>query len=218
MINDPKSAPDFPVAELTQNGRKWNNHAAFVLTVLSRYRLNIYEDEEIHPADIGDGIKSWNEDDWTLAIDEGRRQLEIQFAQLQLVTRRASTLLSIGIASLLFLFTNLFDDISQESLPACIIIIVRIIFITGSLMVAWGTVVMGAIIGARSRYGLSDALLLTRESTGLRRYLAWDYARLVPTGHNTNAALLTHLGTGIAWMVGGGILGVISLLISYFGS
>lgn len=212
MTNDPKSAPDLPVAERTQNGRKWNNHAAFVLTVLSRYRLNIYEDEEIHPADIGDGIKSWNKDDWTLAIEEGRRQLETQFAQLQLVTRRASTLLSIGIASLLFLFANLFDDISQDNLLA------RIIFIAGSLMVAWGTAIMGALIGARSRYGLSDALLLTKEPTGLRRYLARDYARLVPTGHNTNAALLTHLGTGIAWMMGGGILGVISLLISYFGS
>ena len=218
MINDPKSVPDLPVAEPTQNGRKWNNHAAFVLTVLSRYRLNIYEDEEIHPADIGDGIKSWNEDDWTLAIEEGRKQLETQFAQLQLVTRRASTLLSIGIASLLFLFTNLFDDISQDDIPARVIFIASIIFIAGSFMVAWGTAIMGAIIGARSRYGLSDALLLTKEPTGLRRYLARDYARLVPTGHNTNAALLTHLGTGIAWMMGGGILGVISLLISYFGS
>ena len=212
MTSDPKSAPELPVAERTQNGHKWNNHAAFVLTVLSRYRLNIYEDEEIHPTDIGDGIKSWNKDDWTLAIEEGRRQLETQFAQLQLVTRRASTLLSIGIASLLFLFANLFDDISQDNLLA------RIIFIAGSLMVAWGTAIMGALIGARSRYGLSDALLLTKEPTGLRGYLARDYARLVPTGHNTNAALLTHLGTGIAWMMGGGILGVISLLISYFGS
>lgn len=200
------------LSERTSEGRKWNNHAAFVITVLSRYRIKIYEDEKIHPADIGDGIKSWNEDDWTLAIEEGRRQLETQFAQLQFITRRASTLLSVGIASLLFLYTSLFDNIGRDSLLA------RIIFIVGSLMVAWGTAIMGALIGAKARLGLSDALLLTREPTGLRRYLARDYANLVPTGHNTIAARLTHLGTGVAWMMGGGILGAISLLISHFGS
>lgn len=211
MTNDPDPTLH-NLSERTSEGRKWNNHAAFVITVLSRYRIKIYEDEKIHPADIGDGIRSWNKDDWTLAIEEGRRQLEIQFTQLQFITRRASTLLSIGIASLLFLYTNLFDNTSQDSLLA------RIIFIVGSLMVAWGTAIMGALIGAKARLGLSDALLLTREPTGLRRYLARDYAKLVPTGHNTIAARLTHLGTGVAWMMGGGILGAISLLISHFGS
>lgn len=211
MTNDPDPTLD-NLSERISEGRKWNNHAAFVITVLSRYRIKIYEDEKIHPADIGDGIRSWNKDDWTLAIEEGRRQLEIQFTQLQFITRRASTLLSIGIASLLFLYTNLFDNTSQDSLLA------RIIFIVGSLMVAWGTAIMGALIGAKARLGLSDALLLTREPTGLRRYLARDYAKLVPTGHNTIAARLTHLGTGVAWMMGGGILGAISLLISHFGS
>lgn len=190
---------------------KWRtSHFAFVLTVLTRYHINIYRDKKIHLIKIGEGIKSWDEDDWKLAIEEGRRQLDAQFAELQFITRRASILLPVGSALSLFL--------AREWVTQSSGMIVTTLLIAGFLMSFWGAVVMGALIAGRSPHGLSDVRLLTHETSGLQKYLAHDYADLVPTGHNTKAARLTHLGTGVTWIVWGAILGGIGLLISHFGS
>lgn len=190
---------------------KWRtSHFAFVLTVLTRYHIDIYRDKKIHLVALGEGIESWVEDDWKLAIEEGRRQLDAQFAELQFITRRASILLPVGSALSLFL--------AREWVTQSSGMIITTLLIAGFLMSFWGAVVMGALIAGRSPFGLSDVRLLTHESRGLRRYLARDYAKLVPIGHNTKSARLTHLGTGVAWIVWGAILGGIGLLISHFGS
>ena len=203
MTHNPKSEQ----GDLSQiNQSKWRiSHFAFVVTVLSRYWIEPYEDRQICPtkADIKEGIKSWGPDDWTVAIEEGRRQLDGQFHHLRFLVKRATILLSIGIAGLLFLATNYLDKLNHYSLSN------RVIFITGVVMMAWGTAVMGALVGARSSLGVSDAFELTGQFTGVRRYLARDYAKLVRIGENTNAARLTHLGTGISWMIGGVIVVVI---------
>lgn len=83
-------------------------------------------------------------------------------------------------------------------------------------MAIWGSLVMGALIGGRATYKTTDALLLTNEPGGLRNHLARDYAENVVTGVNTNAARLTHLGTGITWIAIGAILGAAGLAVSAF--
>lgn len=210
MTDNPTTEQPYPSKQDEEISRWRTSHFAFVLTVLTRYRLNIYRDKKIHLVGIGKGIESWDEDDWSLAIDEGRRQLDAQFAELQFITRRASILLPVGSALSLFL--------AREWVTQSSGIIVTILFVAGFFMSFWGAVVMGALIAGRSPFGLSDVRLLTHESKGLRRYLARDYAKLVPIGHNTKSARLTHLGTGVVWIVWGAISGGIGLLISYFGS
>lgn len=192
--------------------RRWvHSHAFFVLAVLTRYRCDIYKDREEYSDEVGEGIESWDEDDQALAIEEGRRQLDAQFAQLQYVTRRATALLPVGIAASVFFLTEL-EDLSDITQPRRTI--ARILLVAGSALTIWGALVMGALIGGRATFMQTDALQLTNEPPGLSKYLARDYAENVSTGVNTNAARLSHLGTGVAWIAIGALFGVIGLAIS----
>ena len=193
--------------------RKGHNHAAFLLASLSRYAFNYYADRKVHPGLIGSGIDGWDDDDQQLAIEEGKRQLDAQIAQLQQIMRRASVLLPVGLAISVFFLTAL-DDAATLGQPLQTII--RVVLLVGAVMTIWGTLVMGALIGARSTFMRTDTAHLTREPSGLRRYLARDYAENVATGENTIAARLTHLGTGVTWIVLGALIGAIGLAVIYW--
>ena len=209
---EPAGQPDPEPPKTEADTRRWvHSHVCFVLAVLTRYRWNIYKDREQYRDEIGEGIESWDDDDQALAIEEGRRQLDAQFAQLQYVTRRAAALLPVGIAASVFFLTQL-EDLSDITQPRQTI--ARILLVSGSALAIWGALVMGALIGGRATFMQTDALQLTKEPPGLRKYLARDYAENVSTGVNTNAARLTHLGTGVAWIAIGALLGVIGLAVS----
>ena len=204
------AALESPAAEARP--RRWvHHHAFFVLAVLTRYRCAIYKDREEYSDEVGEGIESWDEDDQALAIEEGRRQLDGQFAQLQYVARRATALLPVGIAASVFFLTEL-EDLSDMTQPRQTI--ARILLVAGSALTIWGALVMGALIGGRATFMQTDALQLTKEPAGLREYLARDYAENVSTGVNTNVARLSHLGTGVAWIAIGALLGAIGLAVS----
>lgn len=206
---DEASAPDKAEAEVQRRERwKGRNHAAFVLEALSGCRLRRYVDSEVHPGQLGSGIDSWDGDDQQLAIEEGRRQLDTQLAQLRHIIRRASVLLPVGLAISVFYLTAL-DEAAAMGQPSRTI--ARVVLLVGAAMTIWGTLVMGALIGARSNFVRVDALNLTEQLPGLRRYLARDYAKSVATGENTVAARLTHLGTGVVWIVVGALIGAVGL-------
>ena len=213
MTNDPKTgraSPAEPERQATTRG--WiHHHALFVAAVLSGYRIRIYQDRKVHPGEIGEGIESWDKEDETWAIEEGRRQLDAQLTQLQYVTSRASVLLPVGVAASIYFLTALegLGDLAQPRQA-----IARILLLAGSALTIWGALVMGALIGGRATFSQTDALLLTKESGGLRKHLARDYAENVSTGVNTNAARLTHLGTGVTWIAIGALLGVVGLALS----
>ena len=213
MTNDPNTDRASPAEPERQTAtRSWiHHHALFVAAVLTGYRIRIYQDRKVHPGEIGEGIKSWDQEDATLAIEEGRRQLDAQLTQLQYVTSRASVLLPVGIAASVYFLTALegLGDLAQPRQT-----IARILLLAGSTLTIWGALVMGALIGGRATFSQTDALLLTKEPGGLRKHLARDYAENVSTGVNTNAARLTHLGTGVTWIAIGALLGVIGLALS----
>lgn len=213
-IEEDASASDETTQEVQpRKRRRGHNHAAFLLASLSRYSLNCYTDRKIHPSRTGSGIDDWDDEDQQLAIEEGRRQLDTQFAQLRHIIRRASVLLPVGLAISVFFLTAL-DDAAAMEQPSRTI--ARVVLLAAALMTSWGTLVMGALIGARSNFMTTDALLLTEEPPGLRRYLARDYAENVATGENTIAARLTHLGTGVTWIVLGALVGAAGLAVTYW--
>ncbi len=193
--------------------RWWNHHhLSFVIAVLTRYKIKIYRHKKVHPGEIGEGIESWDEEDQTLAIQEGRRQLDSQFSELQYVTTRASVLLTVGVAASVFFLTSL-DDLNGIEQPWRTI--TCILLLSGSGMMLLGALVMGALIGDRAPFKQTDIVIdLTNEPGELRRFLARDYAENVPTGVDTNAARLTHLGTGVIWIAAGAVLGMIGLWMS----
>ena len=195
------------------NARWWkHNHASFVFVVLTQYRMGTYEHKKVHAGKIGDGIESWKTDDETLAIEEGRRQLQGQFNELQYTTTRASVLLTIATAAAIYFLTGL-DDLGGIAQPWQWI--ARFLLLVGSASALWGALVMGALIGDRAPFKQTDIVNdLTNEPGELRKFLARDYVENVPTGVNTNAARLTHLGTGVTWIALAALLGVIGLTIS----
>ncbi|WP_419921983.1 hypothetical protein [Candidatus Poriferisodalis sp.] len=212
---DPGSTdPTAPAARAPNRSRWWtHHHATFVLAVFTRYRINLYGDRKAHRGSLGDGIESWSDDDRQLAIEEGRRQLDEQRVQLQYLTRRASALLPVGLAVTAFLLTAL-DDLGMLVQPARTI--ARVLLLLGPAMTIWGTLVMGALIAGRASFMKTDALQLTHESADLREHLARDYAENVGVGENTNVARLTHLGTGVVWIVIGAIVGAAGLLVIHW--
>ena len=214
MTDDPrlKREPPTQQAEPASPTPSWRYcHALLVLAVLTRYRIDLYKVREVHPGRVGEGIESWDGEVQTLAIDEGRRQLDSQFSQLQYVTSRASVLLPVGIAASVF-FLSALGGLHEIGQPAHTI--ARVLLLSGAALSIWGALVMGALIGDRATFKRTDTLLLTNEPQGLRKYLARDYAENVKTGENTNAARLTHLGTGVTWITLGAMLGVAGFAIS----
>ncbi len=214
MSNEPApDSDDASESETQTNTRWWNHHHFFfVLAVLSRYKVRIYKHKKVHAGKIGDGIESWKPEDEILAIEEGRQQLQGQFNELQYVTTRASVLLTIATAAAIYFLTGL-DDLSSLAQPWQWT--ARCLLLTGSASALWGALVMGALIGDRAPFKQTDIVNdLTNEPGELRKFLARDYAENVPTGVNTNAARLTHLGTGVTWIALGALLGVIGLTLS----
>ncbi len=208
----PESGDASELDAQTSARRSKHNHASFVLSVLTQYRMGTYEHKKVHTGKIGDGIKSWKTDDETLAIEEGRRQLQGQFNELQYVTTRASVLLTIATAAAIYFLTGL-DDLGGIAQPWQWI--ARFLLLMGSASALWGALVMGALIGDRAPFKQTDIVNdLTNERGELRKFLARDYAENVPTGVNTNAARLTHLGTGVTWIALGALLGVIGFTLS----
>ncbi|MCY3586678.1 MAG: hypothetical protein OXG76_13400 [Acidimicrobiaceae bacterium] len=212
--DDGGSAPDETTDEASPRTRwKGRGHVAFLIASLSRYALNCYEDRTVHRGGIGSEIDDWDDADQQLAIEEGKRQLDAQFAQLQHIIRRASVLLPVGLAISVFFLTSLDDAAAPgQSLQT----IIRVALLAGAGMTIWGTLVMGALIAARSDFMRTDTAQLTHEPSGLRRYLARDYSENVATGENTIAARLTHLGTGVTWIVVGALVGAVGLAMIYW--
>ncbi|MDE0269295.1 MAG: hypothetical protein OXI96_09760 [Acidimicrobiaceae bacterium] len=188
-----------------------HHHAFFVLAVLTRYKIKIYEHRNVHEGEIGKGIESWKKKDETLAIEEGRRQLQEQRNELQYQTTRASVLLPTATTAAIYFLTRL-DDLADVSQPWQWI--ARILLLAGSVSAFWGALVMVALIGDRAPLKQTDAVELTSEPGNLHKYLARDYAENVPTGVDTNAARLTHLGTGVVWITIGALFGMIGVACS----
>jgi len=196
--------------------RRWweHHHATFMLAVFTRYNINFYTDRVVHRNTMGAGIDEWTAEDCAIAIEEGRRQLDGQTAQLQFLITRASALLSLSLAVAIFFATTL-DDLEELQQPAKVFAYITLG--VGTTAVIWGAALMGALIASRSYGQQTDATQLTHAGAGLAKYLARDYATMVGTGVNTNAARLTHLGTGTTAIVLGAILGVVGLIITHWG-
>ncbi len=215
MTNPPQSKPSTPIKPKSWSlrGKRFHNHFFFVLAALTGNHVKIYEDRPVYKGELGGGIASWSQDDELLAIQEGRRQLDAQLDEFKFVTSRASILLPVGIAASVFFLTRMegIGDIVQPKEAS-----IRILLLVGAAMSIWGALVMGALIGGRSEFKQIDAAQLTQESGALRSHLAQDYVESAPTGVNTNAARLTHLGTGLRWIAAGALIGIIGVAIAFW--
>ena len=186
---------------------RWRHlHLFFMLFVFTNEVVKIYKDKQTYTLGMGDRIESWNRDAQTLAIEEGRRQLDAQFAGLQHVTNRASVLLPVGIVISGFVLSELrqLDEFEGPN---------RVLAQVGLFLTLWGVALVLAIIAASPRKAQTDAVLLTREDKPWE-YLAQDYAEAVSYGENALRALRRHLATAIIWIVVGAVLGAWGLWVS----
>ena len=199
--------PEVPVTDESAEPEPthwWNHHHLFfVLAVLTNDLIKIYKHKQTYTLTMGDEIESWDRDEQILAIGEGRRQLDVQFARLQHVTNRASVLLPVGIVIAVFLISEVRQLDGLEGLD-------RLLALVGFLLTLWGVALVFAVLGADPRKGQTDAVLLTREGNPWE-YLAGDYAEAVSVGENTVKALQRHLRTAIIWIMFGAVLGAAGL-------
>ena len=200
-VTDPSR--EFKPLRLWSLWKQWR----FLWAMFIRDDSRIYQ--RYHTKRLGRAIRTWGRDEQILAIEEGRRQLDGQFAKLQHIAYRASVFLPVAIAISVFFVTET-DRLDELERPW--LVIASVLVVLGSGLAAWGAMLMGAIVVARPRRAQTDAVLLTEEFDP-RAYLARDYAEAVPVGEDAVVALQALLTAALAWIMLGAIVGAFGTAI-----
>lgn len=158
---------------------------------------------DAHPGGSG-SRQGWDTEDIDLLIDEGRRQLDRQRADLESIRARAQFLFTAALALLVVLAAAISTVREQGSL------MISTIWTLGMLCVALGLLAAGGIISGRAEMGVIDAAFLSRAPAPIAAELAGAYAEIAPTGENTVATRLTVLRDAVlAVLLGGAVEAVL---------
>ena len=141
----------------------------------------VYEVHNIEPGDLHD----WSDEDLTILVEEGRRQISRQSEDLERVRGRAQFLFitTLGLLSLLLAAVG---DIASVDSPWAFLI-----WSFGVLTVAFSLLGAVAVVVANKEVGIIDTARLSRQHNPILPELAAAYARVVRKGENTNATQIT---------------------------
>jgi hypothetical protein len=149
-------------------------------------------------------LDNWTEEDLTLMIEEGRRQLDRQYSDFEHLLSRAQWLFTVGaavIASLVAAFAK-----SQAGGPPVVLRALAFAF------VVYGVAGAGAIMVVRADFSTIDTATLSQRTPPIRKELAGDYSAMLGKGENTVAARLTVFHEAVLYLVIGGILGLVAVV------
>jgi hypothetical protein len=144
------------------------------------------------PRRIQTDLQDCSDDDFTLLLEEGRRQLERQAADMQRNHTRAATLLTVTVAELVFLAASgpgVFSD-------GLLVIAIWLVSVTLSVLALAGTV---SVLTSSAEYGNVSTVDLADGPRPVLPELARQYTDAVGTGESTNAARLTILRDAV-WL------------------
>ena len=150
-------------------------------------------------------IDAWNNSELVLLIEEGRRQVDRQQADLAHIRGRAQWLFTVGAAVLAALGSALLSSISAAS--------VTVLALMAMLLLAYGVGGAAAVLTVKADFGVIHAAVLTNAERPVQRSLASSYARLVRAGENTVAARLTVFRQAVVYCLAGGYLGLVAVLV-----
>lgn len=129
-------------------------------------------------------VSAWPEADLGLVIEEGRRQLDQQFVDLDRIRGRAQFLFTTGLALVAGLFASAKPLVSDGLGTFCL-------WIAALIMSSLAVLGAAGLMTTRSEFSVIDTSLLTYQSPPIVGKLAAAYSRAVRVGANTVATRLT---------------------------
>jgi len=151
-------------------------------------------------------IDDWTDEGLKLMIEEGRRQVDRQLADLDRIRTRAQWLFSLSVAATAALGTAF---VARQ--PPFVF---GVIWITGLILLTWALGGAAAIIVTRAEFKQITTALLSATDQPVLRSLAAAYSRMTGTGEDTVATRISVFHQAVLFALAGGYLGLISALAS----
>jgi hypothetical protein len=155
---------------------------------------------DVHPRIGLNAPKGWNDDDFQLLIEGGRRQVDRQRADLTHIRTQAQFLFTTTVAVLLVLLAGLHRIARSESIAT------MVLWGLGVAASVAGLLGAGAVMVAKGQFGIINASLVPGLQSPVRRGLALSYSRIVALGENTVATRQTVLRDAAALVTLGGVV------------
>lgn len=150
-------------------------------------------------------LDNWDEDDLSLMIDEGRRQLDRQLSDLEGIRGRAQWLFTVGAA----ITTALAGAFAAEESHGWLLVL----WILGLALLVIGVGGAAAVMTVRADFKTIDTAVLSGYNPPVRAALARDYSRMLRVGEDTIATRLTIFRQAVLYVILGGYSGLLAVLI-----
>lgn len=195
-----ESKPEPGVVRLFARGQRI--YALHVLGLLMPgQEVPVYMAHQVKPQP----LDKWESGDMQLIVDEGRRQLDRQLSDLELIRGRAQWLFTVGAAIVAALGGSF--AVVRPGWELAILWLVAI------AILAYGVAGAAAIMAVRADFNTIDTAVLSSVERPVLRSLAGSYSRMLAAGENTVATRLTVFRQAVVFVIVGGYLGLLAVLI-----
>jgi hypothetical protein len=178
----------------------------YALHVIALIRPGRLAPTHLPPVEAKADLSRWADEELTLMIEEGRRQLDRQFDSLEKVRGRAQWLFSIALVlagAAASLATSIFPR------PSCWALLFWIMCLVAT---SWSALGFAATITVNARFGAIAANKLSRYAPPIKLALATAYAEMLDIGEQTLNTRLTVLRQAVVWLIVGAALALATLL------
>lgn len=170
------------------NRPTWRSEAGmylrYILALFSAGKqVPVFDTQGLNPR----SVESWSCDEKRILVDEGRRQLDRQVADLYQIQTRAQIVLTTGIAlgvGWASMVSSIFDASGMRQAA------VMVLWITAAILIILTTLGAAALMSVRADFGTIHASLLSLSTPPILDSLAAAYARTVRVGQDTVATRL----------------------------
>ena len=150
-------------------------------------------------------LDQWGAHDLEHMVEEGHRQLDRQLADLDRVRSRGQWLFTLGTA-----ITAALAGVFSTTHPSGSILL---LWLAAAVVLVYAVAGAAAVITVRADFETIDTALLSRSTPPITKALATSYSRMLATGENTVATRLTVFRQAVLFVIIGGYLGLIAVLL-----
>lgn len=145
-------------------------------------------------------LSCWRTEDLDVLLEEGRRQLDRQYEDLERVRTRAQVAAAVGIA--LDGTAGGLQHIARTGPTAWL----TVLWVLSMVVLSWSVLGAAATAVVRADLLTIHATVLSRYTSPVRRRLAGDYAGILPTNENQIATRLVNLRISVTALLIGGLM------------
>ncbi|HZV72662.1 MAG TPA: hypothetical protein VFF79_03010 [Conexibacter sp.] len=138
-------------------------------------------------------------------IDEGRRQSDRQFGDLERIRGRAQWLFTVASAVLASLGAAFVH--ARPGWP------LDVAWLVALLLLVYGIGGAAGILAGRAEFTMIDTAVLSSNEPPIQRALAQSYTRMLAVGENTVATRLTVFRQAVLFSLTGGYMGLLAWLL-----